>query len=47
MRVDFIIELKEVLIKNKILAVTDNEIDEIIKDIRMFLINADNFETNQ
>jgi len=47
MRVDFIINLKDKLTKHKHLIVSDEEIDKIIHDIRMFLVGNKELQTNQ
>ena len=44
--VNFLIELQDKLLQKKYLIVTKSEIEDIIRDIRKFLINNNDFVTN-
>ena len=46
LRVDYIVELKDQLMKNKGDQVTEREVDKMIKDIRNFLVGREEFLTN-
>ena len=46
LKVDYIVELKDKLINVKHGEIKEEEINEMIKDIRKFLVNRDEFKMN-
>ena len=47
LKIDYIVELKDKLITAKNNQILEEEVNIMIKDIRNFLINRDNYKTNQ
>ena len=46
-KIDFIIELKDKLMKNKYPSINEDKVDKMIMDIRIFLAGCKEYETNQ